>query len=263
MKRYFKILAIILKNSYIRDSKIIGSVSSSIMMSLVEILITLTLFSAIFNNTNSIAGWNFYQMIFLYTLLKSMTLINGIVARGGLAKMSSEYVRRGDYDFYLTKPLNSMLLVSMSKPRVYNVMVLIPTIALAIYAALRSGISIGLGNIMWFLVAFIIGTVLFYFINVITIVPVFWFVRLFSLKDLMNRFSQFMRYPSGIYSFATRVIFYSILPILVVTYLPAWFLFNPPSPVYIIYMLGITVLFGFIAERLWKLGEKHYGSASS
>lgn len=261
--RYFKILKIILKNAYIRDSKILGSVTSEILISFVEIIISLTILLTIFQNTESLAGWNYWQVLFLFFLMKVLMLISGLFFRAGLSTMAKELVRRGDYDFYLTKPVNSLILVSISKPRIYNLIILPFLIFMMIYSAINSGIEIHFINSFWFLILIIFSSLLIYFINVITVTPAFWFVKLFSLSDVMNRLSQFMRYPAGIYSLVVRVVFYTLLPVLAVTYLPAYILFYQPKPAYIIYMIAITAIFGFLAVKFWKIGEKHYGSASS
>jgi len=261
--RYWKILKIIIRNAYIRDRKIPGVVTSKVFTSLLEVIITITMFSAIFSNIESLAGWNYYQVIFLYLMMKNIALINGIIARGGLTAMAKEYVRMGDYDFYLVKPVNTLALVSMSKPRFFNIIILFFTVALSIWVAMKTGIDLGIANILSFIFMAIFSVILYYFLFVITIVPVFWLVRLFSLSDLMNRASQIMRYPAGIYSMFAKVIFFTAFPVLAVTYLPSWTLFYSVKAEYIVYMVVITFFFGWIATRLWRLGEKNYGSASS
>lgn len=261
--RYINILKIILRNAYIRDSKIPGVITANVISSFLEITITLTMFSAIFGNIESLEGWNYYQVVFLYLLMKNISLVNGIVARGGLTAMAKQYVRMGDYDFYLVKPVNTMALVSMSKPRIYNVIMLLFTVGLAIWTAMKSGVEISAANVIGFLFMAALASVLFYFLTVITIVPAFWFVRLFSLSDLMNRAIQIMRYPAGIYSLPVKVVFFTAFPILAVTYLPSWTLFYSVKAEYIVYMFLITVVFGLLANGLWRAGERHYGSASS
>ena len=261
--RYLRVLKIIIRNAYIRDSKIPGVVTANVLSSLIEITITMTMFSAIFGDIQSLAGWNYYQVVFLYLMMKNISLVNGIVARSGLTAMAKEYVRLGDYDFYLVKPMNTMALVSISKPRVYNFILLVFTIGLSIWAAAKSGSLISIGNIVGFIIMFALSCTLFYFLTVMTIVPSFWFVRLFSLSDLMNRAIQIMRYPAEIYSMPVRVIFFTAFPVLAVTYLPSWTLFNATKLEYIIYMVAITAIFGAIALAVWRAGEWHYGSASS
>lgn len=263
MIKYLKMLKTIFKNAYVRDKKIPGVVSSKVVYSLLDVFITLAMFSAIFSNITALAGWNYYQVIFLYLIMKIMTLFVGLIARGGINSMASTHIRTGYYDFYLVKPLNSLLFVSISEPRIYNIITMVLVTPMAVYAAMHTGINIYFINVLWFLVLMVFGTALYYFLNVITVVPVFWFVRLFSLKDVMNRASMLMRYPAGIYSRVVKIILFAIFPIVTVTYFPARTLFYPPDTRYIIFMLLITAAFGFIAFGLWKLGERNYGSASS
>lgn len=263
MKKYLKIAKIVLKNAYIRDSKIIGNVTSNLLVSLTEVAITLTMFSTIFKNTDSLAGWNIYQVVFLYTLMKGITLINGVYARRGLADMAKKLIRTGEYDFYATKPVNSMFLVSMSKPKIYNLLTLFFVAILSVYCVVKSGMPISLVSIFFFVLFLLVGIILFYFINVVSVIPAFWFIRLFSLSDVVNRFTQLMRYPAGIYPMATKIVLFTIIPVLVVTYFPAWQLFNAPNYLYLLYAVIITLIFGIVANYLWKIGEKHYGSASS
>jgi len=261
--RYWKIIKIIIRNSYTRDKKIPGVVTANVFSSLFEVIITLTMFSAIFNNVESLSGWNYYQVVFLYLMMKNIVLLNGVVVRGGLNDMAKEYVRMGDYDFYLVKPVNSMLFVSVSKPRFYNIVVLMFTIPFSIWIAMKTGIDLGALNILAFIFMAFFSAILYYFLSVITIVPTFWLVRLFSLSDLMNRATQIMRYPAGIYSMLVKVIFFTAFPVLAITYLPSWTLFYSIKAEYLVYMVVITFVFGWIATKLWNIGERNYGSASS
>ena len=177
--------------------------------------------------------------------------------------MAKKLIRTGEYDFYATKPVNSMFLVSMSKPKIYNLLTLFFVAILSVYCVVKSGMPISLVSIFFFVLFLLVGIILFYFINVVSVIPAFWFIRLFSLSDVVNRFTQLMRYPAGIYPMATKIVLFTIIPVLVVTYFPAWQLFNAPNYLYLLYAVIITLIFGIVANYLWKIGEKHYGSASS
>ena len=102
MKKYYKILRILVRNSYIRDSKIPGYVLSSLTFNVVEIFFTVVFFNVIFDNTQSLAGWNFYQILFLYMVAKIVTSVNALFTKSGTNSMSEELIRRGGLDIYLT-----------------------------------------------------------------------------------------------------------------------------------------------------------------
>lgn len=263
MIKYIRINWIIFKNSYIRDLKIPGMITSRITFYLVDIALSILFFKVIFANTQTLAGWNFYQVLFLYAFAKIIISIHSGWTKNGLARFSSEMVRRGDYDFFLIKPVNPMFLVSISRPHLYNFIGVLFEINLALYALIIGHISVGFGNLIWFFVLAGFGLVLYYFLLVLTAVPAFWFVRLWSLQDVMGRLNQVMRYPAGVFPPFIRAIFMTAFPIIAISYLPVQTLFNGPKIEYIMGILALTVFFGYLTNFIWQLGQKHYSSASS
>jgi len=261
--KFFKINTIIFRNAYIRDSKIPGLITTSVITQLLDISISVIFFNIIFANTKTLAGWNFYQVLFLYAFIKFLATMQSAWTKKGIKSLATELIRMGDYDFYATKPFDSMLLVSISKPRLYSFIALLFETGLMTYAAANSGFNFGFNNVFWFLFLAVFSILLFYFLSIITIIPAFWTTRLYSITDFMNRAIQFAKYPSGVFPGILRTALSTAFPILVVSFFPVRQLFYPPQISYIIYMVVITFVFGFIARSLWRLGEKNYGSASS
>lgn len=263
MKKYYKILAILLRNSYIRDSKIPGFVISNMVFNLVEILFTIIFFNVIFNNTETLAGWNFYQILFLYMIAKFVSSFHGIFTKRGTNNMSHDLIRQGDLDLYLIKPADPMFMVSISRPQVYGVISIIFELMLAGYAIAHTGITIGALNIIWFIILMFLSIILFYYLRWITLIPVFWTIRLFSLRDIMSRLGQFMRYPAGVFPAMIKWALFVLFPIMIVSYIPARTIFYSPNILIIGYMFIITLVFAIFTKYLWNLGLRHYGSASS
>jgi len=228
MKKYYKILRILVRNSYIRDSKIPGYVLSSLTFNVVEIFFTVVFFNVIFDNTQSLAGWNFYQILFLYMVAKIVTSVNALFTKSGTNSMSEELIRRGGLDIYLTRPVDPMILVSISKPRIYVIISFVFEIVLAIYALAHTGMNYGVVNIIFFFLMFALSFILYYFLRWITLMPAFWFIRLYSLRDLMGKFNQFMRYPAGIFPSVLKYALFIFFPILTISYIPARTLFYQP-----------------------------------
>jgi ABC-2 type transport system permease protein len=156
-----------------------------------------------------------------------------------------------------------MFLVSISRPKIYGTISVIFEISIAIYAMGHVGIDYSLINIILFILMFLLSLILYYFLRWFTIMPAFWFIRMWSLRDLMGKLNQFMRYPAGIFPNFLKYALFVFFPILTVSYIPARTLFYQPKIEFIIYMLLITILFGLITKLLWRAGLKHYGSASS
>lgn len=263
MRKYLKILKILLHNSYIRDSKIPGYIFSNVVFNTVEILFTIIFFNVIFSNTKSLAGWNFYQLIFLYMVAKIVTTLNALFTKSGINSMSEELIRKGALDIYLTRPVDPMILVSISKPRIYGLVSIVIEMGVAVYALSHTGFSYSLLNIALFFCMFVLSVVLYYFLRWVTIIPAFWFIRLYSLRDIMGKLNQFMRYPAGVFPNVLKYALFIFFPVLTISYVPARTLFYQPRIEFIMYMFLATLFFGVITKLFWQAGLKHYGSASS
>lgn len=261
--KFIRIVKILMKNAIVRDSKVVGFVSVSVLQEIASIVVNITFFNVIFANITSLAGWNFYQVLFLYAFSKTITSLSYAFTRFGLKDLGQEMIKYGDYDFHLIKPVDTMALVSFSRPRPTRLIAAVFYIILSIYCALKTGISIGADNLFWFLFLMVFGFVIFYCLEVITVIPAFKFIRVWSLPEIIPKMAEFMRYPMGIFSMPFKVILFGIFPILAASYVPAQALFYPPRAIHIIYLVAIAVIFFIIVRKLWKFFERGYSSASS
>ncbi len=250
-------------NALKRDLMIPGKSLVHILVEVVMVAIMLIYFQVIFNNTQSIGGWNYYQTISMYFIARVMFDTDQALTRSGLRMLIKGLVREGDLDFFLIKPMDSMFMVAMHKPQIYKLLTAFANLVLAIYFANKTGIALHVGNYVWFALLIVVGLVLYFCLNLITLIPVFWFIRLQSLKDIIGKLSTAMRYPAAIYPTSMRFVFYFVIPILVITYIPAETLFYPPSILNIGYAIIITGIFFVLTRKLWKIGLIKYNSASS
>lgn len=263
MKKYFRIIWLSVKNSYTRDKAIPGYVLSGLLFQIFEILVTIVFFNVIFDSTSALGGWNFYQILFLYAYSKIIIGVHALFTKKGIQSIANEQIRYGQLDFYLTKPLNSMVLITISQPRLYYIFNVLLYIGVSIFSMLKSGLDIGFFSVMWLIFLSAISIVLYYFLQVITVIPTFWFIKLWSLQDLIGKMNQFMRYPMNIFPTFLKVLFFIAFPIMATSYVPAKTLFYAPEASSIMFMIAITVVFYFITNWLWSQGLKAYASASS
>jgi ABC-2 type transport system permease protein len=263
MKRYWKIFWVILKNVYTRDSKINGYVVVNVLTQFLYTFLLIVFFGVIFDFTDNLAGWNFYQVLFLFGFARAVTDFSKIVYRSGLNSMAGELVRLGEFDFYLTKPADAMILVSISKPNLYTTLAWLFDLSLMVYAIVAGDLPIQFANLLWFIFLAIVGFILYFFLSMLLVIPSFWVQRLFILSSLIGKFSEIFRYPMGMFNMLTKIFAAVIFPILVVTYVPVKTLFYPPEWYEILYLVAITFIFGLIVRLLWDYGVRGYSSASS
>jgi len=263
MKKYWRIFKVLFRNAIIRDLKIRGMIASWLLFELVGIIVTIVFFRAIFVNTPSLGGWSFYQVLFLYVFAEFIVQIYSATFKVGIRNIATNHIKKGDLDFYLIKPVDTMSLVALSNPRPYKLIPATFYFVLSVYCLIQSGLSVNLANVFWFIFLALDGIVLYTILIYLTVIPAFWLVRVWSLKDIASRINQFMRYPAGIFPRSLKIAFFIAFPILATSYIPAVTLFEPPKLIYIIYMVLVTFVFYVLLLVVWKLGEKHYASASS
>lgn len=263
MTKYLKVFWTIIRNAYIRDSKISGFVLVSMITQLFYVVLALVFFSVIFSFTDNLAGWNYYQILFLYGFARSLAEFSKSFYRYGIGSMSNDLIREGTLDFYLTKPIDPMIFVSMSKPRLYTLASWLFSLGIMVYAILVGNISISPMSIIWFLTLAVFGNILYYFLTIIVIIPAFWLQRLWVLTALIGKFSEIMRYPIGMFNNITKVFLGLVFPVMIAAYVPVKSLLFQPDYLQMIYLVIITVVIGFITRALWNLGVRSYSSASS
>lgn len=261
--KYIKINWRFTVNALKRDLLIPGKPLVHALVEAIQIIIMLIFFNVIFDNTKSIGGWSYYQTLTMYFLARVMFDLDQAWSRSGLRMLAKGLVRKGDLDFFLIKPIDAMFSVAVHKPQIYKYFTAVINLILAIIFANRTGIVIHFANYFWFFVLISSGLILYFCLNLISLVPVFWFIRLQNLKDIIGKLSTAMRYPATIYSLPFKIAFLFFLPMLVITYIPAYTLFNPPRMLYSVYALLIATLFFVLTRKLWRLGLRNYSSASS
>jgi len=261
--KLLKIIKILMRNAIIRDSKVVGFVTVSILQEIASIVVNITFFNVIFANISSLAGWSFYQVLFLYAFSKTITSLSFAFTRAGLKDLGEHMIKFGDYDFHLIKPVDTMALVSFSRPRPTSLIAAVFYASLAVYSVIKTGIYIGGVNIIWFLFLTIFGFIIFYCLEVLTVIPAFKLIRVWSLPEIVPKMAEFMRYPIGIFTLPFKIFLFGVFPILAASYIPAQVLFYPPQTSKILYLVAIAIIFFIIVRKLWKFFEKGYSSASS
>lgn len=261
--KLLSVIKILMRNSIIRDSKVPGFVTVSILQEISSIVVNVVFFNVIFANISSLAGWSFYQVLFLYAFSKTITSLSYAFTRFGLKDFGEHMVKFGDYDFHLIKPIDTMALVSFSRPRPTRLVATLFYITLAIYCVIKAEIPIEPINIFWFFVLAVFGFIIFYCLEVLTVLPAFKLIRVWSLPEIIPKMGEFMRYPMAIFSFPFKIFLFGVFPILAVSYIPAEALFYPPQTSRILYLIAIAGIFFIIVRELWKYFERDYSSASS
>ena len=218
----------------------------------------------IFNQAEVIRGWDLPSALGLlgvYLLLGSLRGLFISPSLESVAGMDGE-IWQGTFDFTILRPVDKQFLVSFRHWRVFALFDLVLALAVMGYAISLMGTSLTLGALLSFAVTLLAGVVLLYAALLAFSALVFWnpgFLFTWVINDLF----QLARYPVGLYPGWLRLVLTWIVPVGLMTTIPAQALSGQLSPL----MLVLTLLFSLGAllgsSWLFRKGLEKYASASS
>jgi ABC-2 type transport system permease protein len=218
----------------------------------------------IFNQVESIRGWDLPGALALLGIYLLLGALRGLFISPSLeavAGMDGE-IWQGTFDFVLLRPVNKQFLVSFRNWRIFSLLDLVFALGVLGYAMGQMGANLNLASILTFILALLASMILLYAALLVFSSLVFWNSG-FLFTWIINDLFQLARYPVGLYPGWLRIILTWIIPVGLMTTIPAQALAGLLSPL----MLVLTVLFAvfslFGASWLFRQGLKKYVSASS
>lgn len=215
-----------------------------------------------FSNTDTIAGWSLFEIIVLIGVFHTA----GGVVRAVFApnfQRVIEDVRQGTLDFLITKPGSSQFIASF---RTFSLPALAESfmgLLVVVFGISQLAEVRGLYTAVAFPFALCCGLVILYSFWLFICTFVFWFVRIENVTQIFWSLFEAGRYPMDIYPGWLRVMVSYIVPVAVITSVPAQGVAGRLSlPSLAIYALAAAASL-FLASRFWRFGIRHYTSASS
>jgi ABC-2 type transport system permease protein len=225
--------------------------------------IQIAAFSAIFLQVDDIGGWNRYQMIFFvgtFTILDSIYMCLYFFGVIGIP----EKIRTGKLDIYITKPVNTLFLISFENMDFGSIFLTIPGLIMIIYSAGKLGVRLTIWNVMGYLFLLFMMLILMYDLMVLIRSAAFWFTNTNSLHDFENEVVLFsFRIPGVAFKGLSKLVFYIILPYGLMATIPTQFFTGYLDGRHWLLTIAVCVAFTFLSQFVWRIGLKHYGSASS
>lgn len=262
MRRHLRLLGVLIKLSFQDDAAYRGEFWMrlfSMFYSLGAIAVGLWI---LFSNTDQVAGWSLDEVIVLFGIYHTVAGVTRTLFAPNFQRIVEE-VREGTLDFVLTKPASSQFLASFR--RIYAVAGLEFLLGLSVVAFGVSRLQgvLGAYTAFAFPVALACGLVILYSFWLFLVTFVFWFVRIENVTQIFWALFDAGRFPLDIYPGWLRVVLTYLVPVAVITTIPAQGIAGrlAPLPLAIFALMAAAAL--FLASRFWRFGLRHYTSASS
>ncbi len=220
--------------------------------------------SVLFGQIRALNGWTYPQTLALLgvylvvSALRSLFIGPSLEALAGLG----QEIATGRFDFVLLRPLDTQFLVTFRTWRLFSL------VDLALGAGVIAAAAAGLGQpltalqLLAFFVSLCAGVVVLYALLLAFTTLVFWSPG-FLFTWVFDALLQLARYPVGIYPGWLRLTLTWIIPVGLITTLPAQALSGTAPLALLAGSLALAA--GLLAAASWffRRGLRRYASASS
>jgi ABC-2 type transport system permease protein len=218
----------------------------------------------LFNQVESVNGWNLTSTMALLGVYLLVSALRGLFIGPGLESLSGMdgEIWSGKFDFTVLRPVNIQFMVSLRKWRWFALFDIALAVGVLVTALLRMGSALGIMQWIGFLLALFAGILILYAILLTFAALVFWSPEVLFTWVFDGLF-QLARYPVGMYPGWIRLVLTWIIPVGIITTVPAQALTQNLSVGTLITSLGVALLITLAASLLFKTGVNRYASASS
>lgn len=219
---------------------------------------------AVFQNIPDIVGWNFWEIVLIYSTMSMVIGIGELFFEGiwTIAKLSGE----GKLDIYILRPIPILLQVLVSSLGIHGFGNFITALIFFLQAAFHLSLSISAARIFIFIILLLTALPIhFSLLLIANSVALFTKeVHSGSLPTLILKLSEFTKYPLSIYPRILQFVFTFIVPYAFVSFFPATFLLEK-SNYSLISLSGpiISALFLVFATRFFHFGLTKYESSGN
>ncbi len=218
------------------------------------------LISALFKGITNFGGYTKHEALLFFLTFYLLDTATQVIFRGVYAFRTS--VKRGNFDFFLTKPMSALFLVMSQVIDFLDILFLIPITGLWVWSILQLDTITTAG---------LLAYAFFSAISVLLITAIYILVAATTILVQDNQhaiwlYRESMRlgqFPPTILPRAMQYVFTYIFPILIVVAFPTRALFGELGFIDAILAMWITIIFLLLSFFLWKMSVKKYSSASS
>jgi ABC-2 type transport system permease protein len=264
--RYVRLWCSLAKFSLLGEMAFRGNFLIKVFVELLWLGMLLLFNFTVFQHTTSIADWNLNEYLFFVGVYFAM---GGVLEALFLDNCNqfADLIRSGDLDFFLLKPIDEQFLISCKQVDwscVPNVLMGFMVMGYALWAG---DWRIDPWRVVGFILLFSSGVALAYGFLLLLMSASVWMMRNQSLYEMWWLFTTLMRYPreifQGRWASPTGYFFFFVVPIMMVTNVPARVMVKTLDPWIAAYAVAASVLVILASRVVFRWAMQRYRSASS
>ncbi|HVJ41346.1 MAG TPA: ABC-2 family transporter protein [Dongiaceae bacterium] len=259
--RSLRLILLFLRNSLQVEMEYRANLLASLLTAVFSAALAILTLLGIFARTTEIGGWDLPRMI---TLVGVSMIIEGLIDCWLYPSLNAitEYVRQGELDLLLIRPINSQLMVSFRNIRIWFAgNIVLGIIAILYGMQVQHVLTFGHLALSFLLIA--AGVAVLYSIWLAAATLAFWFTKVGEVSIIAYTLMETGRFPVTAYPAWARFTLTYILPIAFIT--------NVPAEAAMGRLDWLGAMLGFCAAAValvlgnlfWRFGLSRYSSASS
>ncbi|MCC0637641.1 MULTISPECIES: ABC transporter permease [unclassified Clostridioides] len=263
MKKKFKIIFMLLKMKLSKMMVFRFDFFGAFFVDSSLFILQLLMFNGIYSHVDSIGGWQRGEMIIFIGTFSLINAINMTIFCFGIYDIPRK-IQEGELDYYITKPIDPLFRLTFENINIGSSPLILASILIVVYGVSGLNSEITFAMVLAYTCMVLLMTLLFYDVCIIFRTIPFFVISSSAIMRLEdNLLPMNMKIPGVIYEGIFKLLFYLILPYGIMSTIPTQILSGTLTIKGLIYSISIVFVFTVFMWRFWKLGLKHYKSASS
>ena len=262
MLRYLRLLGIQLRTSVTLAAQYRVEFLVSGVLSLFWTALSLVPVLVLFQGRRQVVGWSLPEMM---VVMGWFALVKGVLEGAVNPSLTAvvEHIRKGTLDFVLLKPADAQFLVSTARFELWRVIDVLSGLLIIGVAFHRMGRAPAAFAVLLSAAVLVSATVILYSLWILVVSAAFFVVKVDNLSFLFLSLYDAARWPSDVFPVVLRVVFTFVIPLAVLTTIPAQALLGRIGPWQVAATAAGAVAFALAARLVWLRSIGHYTSASS
>lgn len=262
MKRIYSLFLSTLNYAVKREFEFKFNLIFFLIFNIIWILTSLAGISLVLKEAGTIAGWTRPQaMLLVLVYYITGSIIKALVIPG--ADQLAQLVRTGGFDFYLLRPVDPQLLVSLTKMYPNQLArLLIMAFALPWYLG-KLGLTVSFGSWILFTILITLAVIAFYNLYFILASLSFWLQNIFNLNDLFAEILDVGKRTTDIFTGVAGGAVLFVIPVGLIATIPTKVLMGTVGWEILPWLLVSNLILFVISRKFFHFAIRFYSSASS
>jgi ABC-2 type transport system permease protein len=261
MLQYLRIWRQFVVMAFVREAEYRVNFLLSVGEGIVQLVVAVLTFDILYRFTDDVAGWSRAEVLLLVGIYR---IVEGLSNLQIAPNMQSiwEYIRKGELDFMLLRPVSSQFMVSARRLQPHEAINALIGLGLAIYAGNMAGVRWSALVVVEAAIFGFCGLLLLYAVWFLTITALFW-TQAGNQDEIIPSLFQTARYPASFFKGVIRTLLTFVIPAAFATTFPAQALLGQADRQMLVVGIGLAAAALLATHLCWNYALRRYTSASS